>query len=212
MIYKIFILGPQGSGKGTQAELLSEKLNIPTISIGQLLREEVEKKTEIGLEIEQAMNKGELVPNSIVHKLAEERAQKEDCKNGFIFDGFPRILIQAKFFETLSEPTHVLEVWISDDEAVRRISQRRVCSKCGETYHLEHKPSKKENVCDKCGEELEIREDDTPEGIRRRLKIYHEETQEVIDYYKEKGLLIKINGEQGIEEVKKEMFEKLELN
>jgi len=211
MKYKIFILGPQGSGKGTQAELLSEKLNVPAISLGQILRDEVNKKSKIGLQIEKEMENGELVANSIVHELAKKRVEQNDCKNGFIFDGFPRSLIQAKFFETVAEPTHVLEIWISDKEAIRRISQRRVCKKCGESYHLEYKPPKIAGVCDKCGGKLEIRDDDTPEGIRHRLKIYHDETQEVLDYYQGKGLLIKINGEQSIEKVRKELFEKLSL-
>ena len=211
MKYKIFILGPQGSGKGTQAELLSEKLNIPNISVGQLLRDEVVKKSKIGKEIEETMKKGELVPNGLVHTIVEKRVMQSDYKNGFIFDGFPRSLIQAKFFETIAKPTYVLEIWISDQEAVRRISQRRICEDCGEIYHLEYKPPKVVGVCDKCGGKLITREDDTLESIQHRLRIYHKETQEVLDYYKEKGLLIKINGEQSIEDVKKEVFKKLKI-
>lgn len=210
-IYKIIILGPQGSGKGTQAEFLSEKLNIPNISIGQLLRDEIEKNDDVGKEVQDYMNKGQLVPNSIAHKLAKNRISELDCKNGFIFDGFPRILIQAKFIETVTDITHVLLVNISDEEAIKRLSGRRTCSKCGKVYHIKFNPPKKENICDECGEKLEIREDDTEESIRKRLKIYHIETEEVVKYYQEKRILIKINGEQSIEEVKQEIFNKLQI-
>ncbi|MBU4482429.1 adenylate kinase [Patescibacteria group bacterium] len=209
--YKIIILGPQGSGKGTQAEFLSEKLNIPNISPGQLLRNEIENKTEIGKEAKEYMNKGQLVPNSIVHELAKNRITQPDCENGFIFDGFPRILIQAKFIETVTDITHVLLVDISDQEAVYRLSGRRTCLKCGKVYHIKFNPPKKQGICDECGEKLEIREDDTEEAIRKRLKIYHTETEEVVEYYRDKKLLIEINGEQSIEEVRDEMFEKLKI-
>jgi adenylate kinase len=208
-IYKIVILGPQGSGKGTQAEFLAEKLGIPDISIGQLLRDEVKKQSEISGQIDEYLKRGELVPNAITHKLAEERIKAPDCAKGFIFDGFPRILIQAKFLDTITEITNVLEIWISDEEALRRLSGRRTCSVCGKIYHLEFNPPQKENVCDECGSGLIQRPDDTPEGVHQRLKIYHEETEEVIKYYAEKGILIKINGEQGIEEVRGEIEEKM---
>lgn len=210
-IYKIIILGPQGSGKGTQAEFLSEELNVPDISIGQLLRDEVEKDTEIGKQVDEYMQRGELVPNSIAHKLAEQRIKQSDCENGFLFDGFPRSVIQAKFIETVTDITHVLEVWISDKEAIRRLSGRRTCAKCGKIYHIEFNPPKEEGICDDCGEKLEIREDDTEQAIRQRLKIYHQETEEVIEYFKKKDKAIRINGEQSIEEVKKEIFSKLKI-
>jgi len=209
--YKIIILGPQGSGKGTQAEFLSEKLNVPNISIGQLLRDEVEKDTEIGKQVDEYMQRGELVPNSIAHKLAEQRIKQPDCENGFLFDGFPRSVIQARFIETVTDITHVLEVWISDEEAIRRLSGRRTCAKCGKIYHIVFNPPKKEGICDDCNEKLEIREDDTEQAIRQRLKIYHQETEEVVKYFKKKDKAIRINGEQSIEEVKKEIFNALSL-
>ncbi len=210
-IHKIIILGPQGSGKGTQAEFLSKKLIVPNISIGQLLRNEIENKTEIGKQAKEFMNKGQLVPNSIAHKLAKNRIKKDDCKNGFIFDGFPRIIIQAKFIETVTNISSVILVNISDDEAIYRLSGRRTCTKCGEIYHIKFNPPKTENICDKCGGKLEIREDDTEDSIRKRLKIYHTETEEVVEYYRDKNLLIEINGEQSIEKVKRDIFSSLGL-
>jgi len=205
-LYKIIMLGPQGSGKGTQAELLAKKLNIPNISIGQLLRNEIEKKTETGKQAQKYMNKGQLVSNSIAHKLAKNRITQPDCENGFIFDGFPRILIQAKFIETVTNITHVILVDISDEEAIDRLTGRRTCPKCGKIYHIKFNAPKKEGICDKCAEKLEIREDDTEQAIRKRLKIYHAETEEVVEYYKEKNILIEINGEQSIEKVKQDIF------
>ncbi len=211
MIYKIFILGPQGSGKGTQAELLSERLNIPNISVGQLLRDEIEKGTEIGKKVKEPVSRGELVDHSIVNQLVAERIKEPDCEQGYMFDGFPRMLIQVKFFEKTDKPSHVLEIVISDEEAVNRIAGRRVCTKCGDTYHIKFNPPQTQGKCDKCGGELKIREDDKPEAVRQRLKIYHQETQEVLDYYQQQGKLIKINGEQSIEKVKQDIFEKLGL-
>ncbi|MFC1622571.1 adenylate kinase family protein [Patescibacteria group bacterium] len=208
--YKIIILGPAASGKGTQTEMLSEKLNIPTISAGQLLREEIKKETKIGIEIKDKMKTGELMPNSLTNKLMWERLQKADCKNGFILDGFPRTRIQAKFLSqelgSKQEINKVFFVNVSDKEVEHRLSGRRTCAKCGQVYHIEFNPSKKENVCNECEGELTQRADDTPEGIRERLRIFHTETIEVIEYYKEKGLLIEINGEQSIEKVRDEIF------
>jgi adenylate kinase len=211
-IYKIIILGPQGSGKGTQAEFLAEKLSIPNISIGQLLRQEVKKQSKTGQEIDEYMKKGELVPNSIAHELAKARIEQDDCQNGFIFDGFPRILIQAKFLDTITSITDVLEITLSDEEAIRRLSGRRTCPQCGKIYHLEYNPPKNDNVCDVDGESLVIRADDTEAAIRERLKIYHTETTEVVSYYADKGILIKVNGEPAIEEVKEEIFRSLSLS
>ena len=204
--FKIILLGAQGSGKGTQAEFLVDKLGIPLISVGKLLRDEIAAKTEIGNQIEDYMKKGQLVPNSIAHELAKQKLDKSECKDGFVFDGFPRNRIQAKFLETITDITDVLEIYISDDEAVKRLSGRRTCAKCGDIYHLEFNPPKKEGVCDECGGELIIRDDDTEEAIRQRLKIYHEETEEVVEYFKEKGILKRVNGEQSIEKVKEEIF------
>jgi len=208
--YKMIILGPPASGKGTQAEFLAKKLNLPTISAGQLLREEVDKDSEIGREIKDYMEKGELVPNRFTNELVKARLEKDDCSDGFISDGFPRIRIQAKFLDTFVDLTQAIVIRVSDEEVERRLAGRRICSKCGKVYHLEFNPPLKENACE-CGGKLELREDDTPQAIHQRLKIYHEETEEVADYYQEKGILIEINGEQSIEKVKKEVFNKLKI-
>ena len=205
------MLGPPASGKGTQAEFLSEKLKIPNISVGQLLRDEVDKKGERAAEIEEQMNSGGLVSNAIVNELVKNKLSQDEIKQGFIFDGFPRIRIQAKYLDTLTDISHVLHVEVSDQEVENRLSGRRTCSECGDVYHLKFNPPKQEDVCDKCGGKLETREDDTPAGIKKRLKIYHQETEEVVEFYEKKGVLIKINGEQPIEDVKKEIFSKLDL-
>lgn len=210
-MYKMTILGPQASGKGTQAEFLAEKLNIPNISSGQLLRDEVNAGGELAVEIKKKMDSGGLVPNAILNKLIKNRIAQPDAQNGFIFDGFPRIRIQAKVLATITNITNVIVVEISDAEAVNRLSGRRTCPKCGKVYHLKFSPPKTEGLCDEDNEKLIIRTDDTPEAIRARLKIYHEETEEVIEFYESQGIVIKINGEQSIEEVKKEIFAKLGL-
>lgn len=211
-MYKLIILGPQASGKGTQAEFLADKLRLPNISIGQLLREEVETGSEIGAQIKAQMDSGGLVSNAITNELVKKRLTKDDVQNGFIFDGFPRIRIQAKYLATLTPVTHVIVVEISDKEALKRLSGRRTCSKCGKVYNLNSNPPQKEGLCDDDAATLEIRSDDTPEGIHQRLKIYHEETEEVIEYYEKQGLVIHINGKQSIEDVRKEIFTKLKLN
>jgi len=201
--YKIVVLGPAASGKGTQVEFLIEKLNLPNISVGQLLRD---KK-----EAEEYMRKGELVPNAFVNELVKQRLNQPDTQNGFIFDGFPRIRIQAKYLDTLTDVTNAIHIKVSDQEVKNRLSGRRTCPKCGNVYHLKFNPSKNNELCDDCKIKLEIRDDDTETGIIKRLEIYHEETEEVVEYYKEKGILIEINGEQSIEDVRKEIFRKLKI-
>jgi len=205
------ILGPQASGKGTQAEFLAEKLNVPNISVGQLLRDEVENKGDLSKMIKEQMDSGGLVSNAIVDKLVKKRLTQPDAQNGFIFDGFPRIRIQARVLTTITNLTHVIVVEISDAEALKRLSGRRTCAKCGKVYNLNSNPPQQENICDDDGEKLITRTDDTPEAIRERLKIYHTETEEVIEFYDKQGIVIKINGEQSIEDVKKEIFAKLGL-
>ena len=209
--YKIVVLGPAASGKGTQVEFLTEKLNLPNISTGQLLRDEIEKKTQTGKEAEEYMRKGELVPNAFVNELVKQRLNQSDTQNGFIFDGFPRIRIQAKYLNTLTDITNVIHIKVSDAEVKNRLSGRRTCPKCGNVYHLKFNPPKNNELCDDCKTKLEIRDDDTEAGINKRLEIYHKETEEVVDYYKEKNILIEINGEQSIQDVRKEIFRKLKI-
>lgn len=211
MIYKLAILGPQACGKGTQAEFLADKLKIPAISVGQLLREEIKIGSTVAAQIKDEMNAGGLVSNAIISLIVKKRLTQPDAANGFIFDGFPRIKIQAEFFATFSTFNHVIVIEISDAEALSRLSGRRTCSKCGKVYHLKFSPPKVEGVCDDDNEKLIIRADDTPEAIHERLKIYHVETEEVIGFYEQQGIVIHVNGEQSIEAVKKEMFEKMNL-
>jgi len=202
---KLILLGPPASGKGTQAEILAEKLNIPTISMGQLLRDEVKQQTETGKQVEKIMEAGELVSNDLTNKILWQRLKKEDCKNGFILDGFPRIRIQARFLDEKQDIDKVIWVNISDEVVMKRLSGRRTCVKCGDVYHIKFNLPKKENVCDECGGKLIQREDDTQEGIHKRLKIYHSETEEVVIYYREKGILVEVDGEKKIEKVASEI-------
>ena len=197
----IIIMGPQGSGKGTQADILSEKLGIPHISTGEIFRENIKNQTELGKKIEQIVKSGALVPDEITNEITKQRLEQEDCANGFILDGFPRNLPQTEFLDKVKEIGLILEVWISDEEATKRISQRRTCLKCQRVYHLIYNPPKNDEICDECGQKLVIREDDREETVKNRLKIYHEQTKPLIDYYKAKGVYEKIDGMPPIPEV-----------
>lgn len=194
-------MGPQGSGKGTQADILSEKLGIPHISTGEIFRENIKNQTELGKKIEQIVKSGALVPDEITNEITKQRLEQEDCANGFILDGFPRNLPQTEFLDKVKEIGLILEVWISDEEATKRISQRRTCLKCQRVYHLIYNPPKNDEICDECGQKLVIREDDREETVKNRLKIYHEQTKPLIDYYKAKGVYEKIDGMPPIPEV-----------
>ena len=200
-VNNIIIMGPQGSGKGTQADILSQKLGFPHISTGEIFREHIRGETALGKKIEKIVKTGELVPDEITNEITKQRLEKEDCANGFILDGFPRNLTQAKFLDKVKEIGLVLEVWISDEEAIKRISQRRTCLKCQKVYHLIYNPPKNDEICDECERKLVIREDDKPTTIKRRLKLYHKETKPLLNYYKEKGIYEKINGMPPIPEV-----------
>lgn len=202
----ILFIGPQGSGKGTQAEMLSKKLNIPYIATGNIFRENIVNKTGLGKMAKKFIDEGKLVPDEVTNNIAKDRLDKDDVKNGFIFDGYPRNLLQADFLDNIAKLDKVFEVYISDKEAIRRIAGRRSC-KCGTVYHIEYNPPKVPDKCDKCGGELFIRDDDKEEKIKERLKIYHNETEKLIDYYTEKGILIKIDGEQPIAKVHKDIIE-----
>lgn len=210
-IYKILVLGPQGCGKGTQAEMLASKLNIPNISMGNLLRWHIMNKTEIGVVVDEYLAVGKLAPSSLTKRLAIEWLKKPECQNGFIFDGYPRDREQYDELDNFIKITHALEIWISDEEAIRRISGRRSCI-CGMTYHLQYKPPKVAEICDKCGAKLQIRNDDQPEAIKMRLGIYHRETEPLLELYKQQGVHIKINGEQPIADVSQEILAKMNLN
>lgn len=200
-ILKILIVGPQASGKGTQAQMLSDKFDLPIFSTGNILRQKVAEGDELVKEI---INKGRLVPDELVNKIIAEKIKK-DGKRGYILDGYPRNLAQAEFLSGLGELTYVFEVYITDEEAMRRIGGRRTCPKCQMVYHLQYNPPKQEGKCDKCGAELIIRDDEQPEAVKERLKIYHKETEPVLEYYKQKGIYYKIDGMPPIAEVSKQL-------
>jgi len=202
----IVLLGPPGAGKGTQASKISETFSIPHIATGDIFREAVKKGTELGRKAKEYMERGELVPDEIVNGIVKERISEPDCSNGFILDGYPRTLNQAKALdEMLAEMNRkidiVLNISVSEDNVVKRLSNRRVCKRCGAIYHLITNPPKKEGVCDKCGGELYQREDDREEVIRNRLSVYRKQTEPIIKYYEEEGLLVNIDGNREIEEV-----------
>jgi len=199
--YKIVLFGPQGCGKGTQGEKLSDLLNIPLVVTGNIFRRHIKEQTALGKMAAQFINKGELVPNEITIKMISERLQNEDAAKGFILDGFPRSLMQAEALDKIVKLTHFLLIDISDQESIRRIANRRVCLKCGSTYHLDYKPSKKSGICDRCQEKLEQRADDTEEALAKRLKIYHQESEPILNRYQQQNIVHQINGEQIIEKV-----------
>lgn len=207
---KILFIGPQCSGKGTQAEMLSKQLNIPYISTGNIFRENILGQTELGKLAKIYMSEGKLVPDEVTNNLVKNRFKNKDVEKGFILDGYPRNLSQAEFFNNVSPLDNVFEIDISDDEALLRILGRRSC-KCGAVFHLKYNPPKKIGICDKCGGALFIRDDDKEEKIKERLRIYHQETKKLLDFYSEKGILIKINGEQPIQKVHKDIIRKLKI-
>lgn len=195
----IILFGPQGSGKGTQAELSSKKYSIPHISTGDIFRDNIKDKTELGQKVEKIINSGALVPDEVTNEIVKDRLSKIDCQNGFILDGFPRNLSQARFLNDFVEIDLALEIWISDEEAVKRISSRRVCPSCGAVV------TKDKEFCDECGEKLIKRDDDKEEAIKKRLATYHSQTEEIITYYTDKEVYKKINGMGSIEEVNKKV-------
>lgn len=195
---RIILLGPQGSGKGTQAGLLSKKLNVPKITTGDILRDNEKEGTKLGKLASSYMNKGKLIPDETINKIVEERLNKENCKKGFVLDGYPRNVKQAEMLKKMTDIDFVIEIAISDKEAIKRISGRRSC-KCGEVYHISYNPSKVPETCDKCGSRLFQRDDDKEELVKKRLEIYHKETEPLTEFYKDKH--IRIDGEQSIEKV-----------
>ena len=197
----LILLGAPGAGKGTQAEIISEKYNIPTISTGNIIRAALKNGTEMGLKAKAYTEKGELVPDDVVIGIIKERLSESDCNNGFILDGFPRTIPQAKALDTMGiEISAALSIEVADSEIVKRMSGRRVCEKCGASYHIEYKKPQKDGVCNICGADLIIRKDDEPETVLNRLNIYHEQTEPLKDYYKSQGKLIMVEGQEELEE------------
>ncbi|MFH1071826.1 MAG: adenylate kinase [Nanoarchaeota archaeon] len=198
---KILMIGPQGSGKGTQAEIIAKEFNIPHISTGDIFRENIKKKTELGKTAQQYMNQGLLVPDEVTNRMVRERISQPDCDQGFILDGYPRTLNQLVTMFEFTAIDVALDIEISDDESIERISGRRVCRKCGSNFHINYHKPKKDSICDACGGELYLREDDEPDALLKRLEIYHEQTQPILELLKKKGILKIINGSQDIAEV-----------
>ncbi|HHT9158511.1 MAG: adenylate kinase [Planctomycetes bacterium GWF2_39_10] len=207
---RIVFLGPPGAGKGTQAETISKGKKIPHISSGNLLREAVETGTDTGMKAKYYIEKGLLVPDQIVVDIIKDRIVKKDCKTGYILDGFPRTLSQAKVLdETLKNLGDKLDLVfyfsVSEESVVLRLSGRRLCGICGTNYHVEFVPSSKDGICDKCGGKLNQRADDKPETVLERLRVYHEQTEDLITYYKKKSILKQISSDAGIEAITKEV-------
>ena len=197
---KLILLGAPGAGKGTQAEILSAKLGIPTISTGNILRAAIKDQTPIGMEAKSYMDAGKLVPDSVIIGIVAQRLEQPDCKKGFILDGVPRTIGQAEALDAAGITfDHVLSIEISDAEIEERMSGRRVCQNCGAPYHVKAKPPKQEGVCDTCGGPLAQRDDDKAETVRKRLEVYHAETEPLKGYYEGKGILSPVANQDTIE-------------
>ena len=195
---KLILLGAPGAGKGTQAEILSKKLGIPTISTGNILRAAVKAGTSVGLKAKSFMDAGKLVPDDVILDILEERLAQPDCNGGYILDGVPRTIAQAEALEARGiEFDHVISLEVSDEDIVKRMDGRRVCSQCGTPFHIESNPPKVADVCDVCGGELIERDDDKPETVRHRLEIYHQSTEPLKDFYQKRGKLDPVPGAQG---------------
>ncbi len=203
---KIIMLGAPGAGKGTQAQMIAREKGIPHISTGDIFRANIKEGTDLGKEAKTYMDQGKLVPDELTVRILLDRVSKDDCKNGYVLDGFPRTIPQANVLdeELKKLNDHVdfaINVDVPDENIVNRMSGRRACPKCGATYHIKHVPPKKEGICDKCGESLVLRDDDKPETVKKRLSVYHEQTQPLIEYYTDKGILKTVDGTVDPEDV-----------
>ena len=203
---KIIMLGAPGAGKGTQAKMIASKYEVPHISTGDIFRANIKNGTELGMEAKKYMDQGLLVPDELTVRILLDRVAQADCANGYVLDGFPRTIPQAKVLdEALSnlgdKIDYAINVDVPDENIIRRMSGRRACLTCGATYHIEHVPPKKEGICDTCGAELVLRDDDKAETVKNRLDVYHKQTQPLIDFYSEKGVLKSVDGTVPMEEV-----------
>ncbi|MBE6798171.1 MAG: adenylate kinase [Ruminococcaceae bacterium] len=207
---KLILLGAPGAGKGTQAEIICEKLSIPTISTGNIIREAMKNGTEMGLKAKAAVESGALVSDDVVIGIIRERLQESDCANGFILDGFPRTIPQAEALDALGvEIDCVLDIDVKDEAIAARLGGRRVCPACGASYHIEYKKPVTDGICDACGEALIQRKDDAPETVLDRLNVYHEQTEPLKDYYRGTGKLKSVPGQDRVEDTTKLVFEAL---
>lgn len=203
---KIIMLGAPGAGKGTQAERIAEKYQIPHISTGDIFRANIKEGTELGKKAKTYMDQGLLVPDSLTVDLLMDRISKDDCRNGYVLDGFPRTIPQAESLDAALKARgekidYAVNVDVPDENIINRMSGRRACLKCGATYHIVYAAPKKENICDKCGEPLVLREDDKPETVKKRLSVYHEQTQPLIEYYDAQKILVTVDGTKDMEAV-----------
>lgn len=203
---KIIMLGAPGAGKGTQAKKIAEKYGIPHISTGDIFRANIKNGTELGKKAKTYMDQGLLVPDELVVDLVVDRVGQDDAEKGYVLDGFPRTIPQAEALDKALEAIHekvdfAINVDVPDENIINRMSGRRACVNCGGTYHIVYAPAKKEGVCDACGGELVLRDDDKPETVKKRLDVYHEQTQPLIDYYNKKDILVDIDGTQEMSEV-----------
>ena len=200
------MLGAPGAGKGTQAKMIADKYSIPHVSTGDIFRANIKEGTALGLEAKSYMDQGKLVPDELTVRILLDRVAKDDCKNGYVLDGFPRTIPQAEVLkDALAKQNDkidfAIDVDVPDENIVKRMSGRRACVTCGATYHIEHVPPKKEGICDKCGSELILRDDDKPETVLNRLKVYHEQTQPLIDFYKKEEILKTVDGTIDVKDV-----------
>lgn len=203
---KIIMLGAPGAGKGTQAKMIAEKYSIPHISTGDIFRANIKNGTELGKKAKSYMDKGQLVPDELTLDLIMDRFKEDDCKNGYVLDGFPRTIPQAEALDAALEAEgekvdFAIDVDVPDENIVRRMGGRRACVGCGATYHVVYSPTKTEGICDKCGETLIVRDDDKPETVLNRLEVYHNQTQPLIDYYNEQGILKSVDGTVDMKDV-----------
>ena len=203
---KIIMLGAPGAGKGTQARIIAEKFGIPNISTGDIFRANIKNGTQLGMEAKKYMDQGLLVPDELTVKILLDRVARDDCKNGYILDGFPRNIPQAQVLdEALAKRNEKLDLAIDvdvpDEDIIKRMSGRRACVSCGATYHIEHIPPKTEGICDTCGQKLILRDDDRPETVKNRLDVYHKQTQPLIEFYQAKGILKTVDGTMDMKDV-----------
>ena len=203
---KIIMLGAPGAGKGTQAKMIADKYQVPHISTGDIFRANIKNGTELGKKAKSYMDQGLLVPDELVVDLVVDRVAQDDCVNGYVLDGFPRTIPQATALDEalIKKGTgidYALNVDVPDENIIRRMSGRRACVNCGATYHIVHIPTKVEGICDRCGSELILRDDDKPETVQKRLDVYHEQTQPLIDYYSKAGILVSVDGTKDMMEV-----------
>lgn len=203
---KIIMLGAPGAGKGTQAKMIADKYNIPHISTGDIFRANIKNGTELGMKAKAYMDQGALVPDELTCDLVVDRIKQDDCSNGYVLDGFPRTIPQAECLDAALKGMddsidYAINVDVPDENIVRRMSGRRACLSCGATYHIEHVPPKAEGICDRCSAKLVLRDDDKPETVLKRLGVYHEQTQPLIEYYTKAGVLVDVNGTKDMMEV-----------